>query len=137
MKEAQSKEINGKNVVVQPWPARKAWTRQITLGNIFGSSLQELGEAIGDGGLDSNIDLGKLGGAIGTLLSNISEDQADKILSICITGVRINNKEVTLDTMDVIIDDVADIYQIIGFVLEVNYSGFLDRLGIGKHRKEL
>lgn len=133
MREAVTKEIEGLKVTVQPWPARIAWRRQVTLGKVFGPSLKSLGAAIeGADTKEANIDLGAVGEAFADLFEKISEAKADEVLTLCLRGARVNDKEVTDETIDVQFESISQLYKSVAFVLEVNFGSFLGKGGIGK-----
>lgn len=132
MREPQTKDIDGLKFTVQPWPARIAWRRQVTLGKVFGPSLKALGSAIDAGGNESEIDLGGVGEAFGDLFSRLSEDKAEEVLILCLRGTRVNDQEVQDGSIDVQFETMSQLYKAVAFVLEVNYGSFLGKGGISK-----
>lgn len=136
MREPKNKEIDGLNVTVQPWPARVAWRRQVSLGKVFGPALKSLGSAFETGDFDnvkdSDVNLGKIGEAFAHLFEGLSEQTADEVLVMCLKGARVNNVEVTAETIDAQFDTIPQLYKTVAFVLEVNFGGFLGKSGIGR-----
>lgn len=138
MYEAKSKEIDGLNVVVTEWPARKALMTKLRLSRIVTPSI---GELIGgansinqDSLLDSDVDLEKVGSAIGTLMSDLTDDQFKWLIKIMMSCVHVDDMDMSDEkNFDVkFAGSLASFYKIVWFVLEVNYGSFFGKGGIGK-----
>lgn len=137
MLEPKSITIGETSYIIQPWPAMKAWRMQTTLGRTFKTCLSKLGAAIQDSqsgkGLDSDVDLEKLGEAFAELFESLNETEAERIILLLLSGVHVNGQTITKELFDVhFIGKIVDVYKLIYHVLEVNYSSFLAGSSIGK-----
>lgn len=132
MIEPKTTTIDGLEVTVQAWPARKAWKRQVTLGKIFRKSLTELGAAVESKQEGTSVDLSRLGSALENVFDTLSEEKSEEVLLMLLSGVRVDNAELTSETIDLLFQGkILTMYKIIALVLEVNYGSFLPKGGIG------
>lgn len=148
-RDTKHKEIDGIAISVTQWPARKAFKYKRKLGKIFAPAIGELGAAINPDDikklkkgkpkkddvsfLEKDFDFSKVGNAFTMLFDSITEDEIDTIFVWMFSGVRIKDKELTLDEIDVTFaGEMMTIYKVFGFVLEVNFGSFLGKSGIGK-----
>ena len=144
MIETKKKTIDKLKISVTQWPARKAFKHKRKLGYIFGPALGEIASGLenaksgdSDSLLDGDYDLSKLGVAFEKLFDRLTDEEIDSIFEWMFSGVRIDEKELTEDSIDVIFaGKMVTVYKVMGFVLEVNFGSFLGQSGIGKLLKK-
>lgn len=115
MIETREKSIDGSNYLVTQLPARRALKMKARLIKLFGPLLMSL---------DS--------GSFQNLCQTIDENQFESLCMEMIQGVRKNGVELTPATFDLeFAGDMAGIYKVLLFIIEVNYSNFFTMIGIG------
>jgi len=115
MIETREKKIDNAVYSVTQLPARRALKMKAKLIKLFGSMLL---------GGDSN--------SFQNMCSSLDENQFESICMELIQGVRKNNIELTPSTFDLeFAGDMAGVYKLLLFVIEVNYENFFTMIGIG------
>ncbi len=115
MIETKEKIIDGSSYSVTQLPARRAIKLQTRLVKLFGS-----------------IFMGNDSSSFQSVCQNLDENQFESLCMEMIQGVRKNGMELTPATFDLeFAGDLAGIYKLLFFVIEVNFSNFLELLGIG------
>lgn len=142
MIEAEVKNIDGHEVKVMQWPARKAIKNKLKLSKLIGPSIGQLGKILGDitsGDKEDEInlaevDLNPVGRAIFQFSSDLEDDKADKLFDLILDGTFVNDQLLNEKLMDKLFtaDDMFTVYKIMGYAFEVNYKSFFMKSGIGK-----
>jgi len=115
MIETKEKTIDGANYSVTQLPARRALRLKAKLIKLCGSMFL---------GRDSN--------SLQAAFQSIDENQFEALCMEMLQGVRKNGIELTPATFDLeFAGDMASVYKLLCFVVEVNYANFLDMIGIG------
>lgn len=128
MIETREKIIDGSTYSVTQLPARRALRMKAKLIKIFGPVLAQLfvSATSKEAG---NMDFVK---AIELLGSHIDENSFEQICMELLVGVRKDGMELQPATIDLeFAGDIAGLYKVLWFVIEVNYSNFFVFLGIG------
>lgn len=138
MYEAREKEIDGLKVTVTQWPARKALAIKLKLVKAVGPSLGELASSSKGGAtsgiLNAEIGTDKLGSAIEKLLSALDETTFMTLVTLLMSGVRVNGVEMSDENAFNVqfTGRLEAFYKIVWFVLEVNFGSFFGEGGIGR-----
>lgn len=115
MIETREKLIDGATYSVTQLPARRALKLKAKLIKTFGSFFL---------GGDSN--------SLTTMLHSLDENQFEALCMEMIQGVRKNGVELNAGTFDLeFAGDMAGVYKVILFVIEVNFANFFQMVGIG------
>jgi hypothetical protein len=136
MIETREKEINGAMYTVSQLPARRAIRLKAKLIKLFGPVLAQVFLNVGDvkseqASKDSIVH------AIELLGSSINEIEFENLVVELLQGVRKNGVELQPGIIDLeFAGDMAGLYQVCWFVIEVNYANFFSMLGIGNHLSE-
>lgn len=146
MIQQEKKKIEGVEVQVVQWNARKAFKNKFYFARVLKPVLGKVGEALASLPQDVDIktmsildiDVALLAEAIGTLGETMSDDEFDTFYSKVFSSTWFNNEEFTPDNFDNIFNNnMMCFYKAVFFVLEVNYKGlFLESKSTGKPRKE-
>lgn len=128
MIETQEKIIDGATYSVTQFPARRALRLKARLMKLFGPVLAQLFVAATSKTQDNN-DFVK---AIEILGDHIDENTFESLCMELMVGVRKNGHELTPATIDLeFAGDIATLYQVLWFVIEVNFANFFSLIGIG------
>jgi len=138
--ETQTKQIGGVRYDVSPFPGRKGLRLQYRLLKVIGTPISVLfGAAKGVTGLkdesvlDKEVNPEVFGKAIEMLFKALSEIEFEALILELLSSTRKDNVEITPNTFDVAFaGDYGQLFEVLAYVLEVNYKSFLDRIGIGK-----
>lgn len=115
MIETKEKIIDGATYTVTQLPARRALKLKTKLIKIFGPMFM---------GADTL--------SFQNVCQNMDENQFEAICMEMLQGVRKNNVELTPATFDLeFAGDMAGLYKLLIFILEVNFSNFFLMIGIG------
>ena len=115
MIETREKLIDGATYLVTQLPARRAIKLQTKLIKLLGSLFISN---------DST--------SFQSMLLNLNENDFEALCMEMIQGVRKNNVELTPATFDLeFAGDMAGLYKLLFFIVEVNFSNFLELVGIG------
>lgn len=129
MIEVKEKMINGDNYVVTQLPARRAIKLKAKLIRLFGPVLAQIFISDSDEDVSGKTKLVK---AVEVFASHLDENVFENLIVEILAGVRKNGIELTPPTIDLeFAGDMATLYQVIFFVIEVNFSNFLSLFGIG------
>jgi len=131
MIETMEKHINGANYTVTQLPARRALRLKARLIKLFGPVLAQFFVTASKESNDNEkkSDIVK---AIEMLGMNLDENSFETLITEMLNGVRKNGVELNSSTIDIeFAGDMATIYQVVLFVIEVNFSNFLEMIGIG------
>lgn len=130
MIETKEKFINGDNYCVTQLPARRALRLKAKLIKLFGPILAQI--VLPDGEKSENSKKECIVKAVQVLAATIDENVFENLIVEMITGCRKNGVELNAQIIDVeFAGDLATMYLIAAFVMEVNYSNFLELMGIG------
>ena len=131
MIETREKVIGGATYTVTQLPARRALRLKAKLIKSFGPALAQFFLAA-TSEKDADERNSQLVKAIEILSCNIDENSFEALVIEMLNGVRKNGLELTPPTIDLeFAGDMASLYQVLFFVIEVNYSNFLEIIGIG------
>ena len=131
MIETREKLIDGATYSVTQLPARRALKLKAKLIKLFGPVLAQFFITVTEknGEDQKKSDLVR---AVEILGSSIDENSFESLVVELLNGVRKNGMELTPATIDIeFAGDMAGIYQVCLFVIEVNFSNFLALIGIG------
>lgn len=113
MIETREKIIDGATYMVTQLPARRALRLKAKLVKLFG-------------GLFMASD------SLQTVFATLDENQFEALCMEMMQGVRKNGVELTPATFDLeFAGDMAGVYKLLLFIIEVNYANFFSMLGIG------
>ena len=128
MIETRDKIIDGATYTVTQLPARRALRLKARLVKTFGPTLaQVFVSASKDKG--DNSDLVR---TIELLGASLDENTFESLVGELLTGVRKNGVELTPQIIDLeFAGDMPALYQVLWFVVEVNFGNFFSFLGIG------
>lgn len=133
MIETKEKEINGCKYTCTQMTARRALRMQAKLLKLFGASLAQIflpGEQTPLSGLAFSKD--EVIKALQSLASELSEHVFDNLVVELLKDVRKDGIELTENVIDLeFAGDLYTLFEVVFFVLEVNFSSFFSRLGIG------
>lgn len=146
MIQKEEKKIEGMNVIVVQWNARKAFKNKFYFARTLKPVLGKIGAAIASlpKGVDAktmtilDIDTNILADAIGTLGETMGDDEFDTFYTKVFSSTWFNNEEFKPENFDHIFNNnMMCFYKTVFFVLEVNYKGlFLANKSTGKPQKE-
>lgn len=131
MIETKEKSIDGSTYSVTQLPARRAIRLKARLIKLFGPVLAQVFIAATEKG-DEAQKKADLVRAIEILGDHIDENSFESLVVDLLNGVRKNGMELTPQTIDMeFAGDMAGLYQVMFFVIEVNFSNFFSMIGIG------
>lgn len=114
MIETREKEIDGATYTVTQLPARRALRLKTKLVKTFGSFF------LGDSK------------SLHSMFQTLDENQFESLCMEMIQGVRKNGVELNQATFDLeFAGDMAGLYKLLLFVVEVNFDNFFQMIGIG------
>jgi hypothetical protein len=130
MIETREKIIEGNTYMVTQLPARRAIKLKVKLMKLFGPVLAQLFLTINDADeFESKKNLVK---AVEILSEHIEENTFEALVLELLNGVRKNNVELTSHVIDLeFAGNMGELYQVLWFVVEVNFSNFFSLMGIG------
>lgn len=131
MIETREKNIDGATYTVTQLPARRALRLKARLIKLFGPVIAQFFIASTENTSEEakKADIVK---AIEILGSHIDENSFENLITDMLSGVRKNGLELTPATIDLeFAGNMAGIYHVIFFVIEVNFSNFFQMIGIG------
>jgi hypothetical protein len=130
MIETREKNIDGAVYTVTQLPARRAIRLKARLIKLFGpvaATFFIASEGISED--QKKLDLVK---CVESLGNHIDENALESVIIELLIGVRKNNIELTPAIIDMeFAGDMATLYQVVWFVIEVNFSNFFLMFGIG------
>lgn len=145
MIQKQEKEIEGLQVLVTQWTARRAFKNKFYFSRVLKPVLGKIGEALASlpQGIDMrtmsilDIDISLLADAVGTLGETMEDNEFDAFITKVFSATWFNNELYADSNFDNIFNDnMMAFYKTVFFVLEVNYKGlFLAKNGTGKPSK--
>ena len=131
MIETHEKIIDDATYTVTQLPARRAIKLKAKLLKLFGPVIAQF-FVISDSKDDSQEYKSTFVRAVEKFALDIDPNTIDTLIVEILQGVRKNGMELTQATIDVEFSgDIAGIYKLIMFVLEVNYLNFFQMVGIG------
>jgi len=115
MIETKEKLIDGSNYTVTQLPARRALKLKTKLIKIFGGLF-----------------LANDSKTMQSVFQSLDENQFEALCMEMIQGVRKNNVELSPATFDLeFAGDMAGVYKLLLFIIEVNFENFFQMIGIG------
>ncbi len=136
MIETREKIIEGSNYSVTQLPARKALRLKTKLIKCFGPMLAQLFLTVSDGESESDKKI-SLVHAIEILSQSIDENTFENLVMELLQGVRKNGVELNQATFDLeFAGNFKELYLVLFFVIEVNFSSFFSLIGIGNPFEE-
>jgi hypothetical protein len=134
--ETREKEINGSVYAVTQLPARRAIRLKARLVKLIGPIFAQIYLTIekkSDQEQKANII-----NAIENFSSHMNEQEFENLVVDILQGVRKNGVELVPAIIDLeFAGDMVTLYQVIWFVLEVNYADFFSMLGIGNPYEDM
>jgi hypothetical protein len=131
MIETKEKQIDGATYTVTQLPARRAIRLKARLIKLFGPVFAQFFLAVSENVSDDQRkqDIVK---SIEILGAHIDENSFESLVMDLLVGVRKNGMELSPATIDLeFAGDMAALYQLLFFVIEVNFSNFFSMIGIG------
>lgn len=131
MIETREKIIDGATYTVTQLPARRALKLKARLIKLFGPVLAQFFVTATEKGSDEDKknDIVK---AVEILGQHIDENTFESLVVDMLQGVRKNGVELTPPVIDIeFAGDMAAIYHVVFFVIEVNFANFFSMVGIG------
>ena len=133
MIETREKEINGANYTVTQLPARRAIKLKAKLIKMFGPVLAQLFLVVKKVDKEEYEQKSNIVSAVEILASNLDPVDFETLIVELFAGVRKNGKELLPNVIDTeFAGDLATLYLVALFVLEVNFASFFELLGIGR-----
>ena len=121
MRQFEEREIDGDIWTVQQFPATEGLKVLARLAKLCGGTLGQAVAAL-HRGLDSEIDLGLLGKALGSLAERLDEGEVVVLVKRMLQDTRVNGKEV-LPQFDTLFQArYGALFRVLGMVLEVNFK---------------
>ncbi len=131
MIETKEKIIDGARYTVTQLPARRAIKLKARLIRLFGPVFAQVFITASDA-VDETSKKNNLVRAIEILGEHIDENSFEALIMDLMVGVRKEGMELTPQLIDIeFAGDMAALYQVVFFVIEVNFSNFFSLLGIG------
>ncbi len=131
MIQTKEKLINGDMYMVTQLPARRAIKLKTRLVKLFGPVIAQMYLTTSEK-KDEEQQKQDIVRAIQLLSSTLDENVFESMIMELLTGVRKNGHELTPSIVDMeFAGDLATLYLVIWFVLEVNYANFFSMIGIG------
>lgn len=113
---------------VTQWSCEKALTMKFKLTKILGPALAKLAATDSTGGEGNNSQqLAAFGEALQALFMSAEPEEVVKLIKECLVGVARDGKRMTEHSINEFFtgDDLFSIYKVFGFVIKVNFSGFM------------
>lgn len=133
MIETREKKIDGSSYSVTQMTARKALRMKAKLLRLFGASLAQIylpGEGKPMGGMAFSKD--EAVKALQCLALQLDDDSFESMVVELLSSVRKDGVELNEHVIDMeFAGDIATLYKVIWFVVEVNFSSFFVESGIG------
>lgn len=131
MIESRQIQIGGATYTVTQLPARRAIRLKAKLIKYFGPAFAQMAISATEKDSDNQkkIDLIR---AVETLAHSIDENLLEQLILEMMQGVRKDGIELTPALIDnEFAGDMASLYQILSFVVEINFANFFSLIGIG------
>lgn len=134
MIETQEKEINGNRYSVTQMTARRALRMKAKLLKQFGTALAEIFLPSEDKPIEgAGFSKKEAVSALQALSCELDERAFELLVMELLSGVRKDGVELTEAIVDMeFAGDLATLFKVIWFVLEVNFSSFFGESGIGE-----
>lgn len=124
------KEINGSIYTVTQLPARRALRLKAKLVRLFGPVMAQFFLKLSTE--DEQAQKDSIVKAIEMLACSLDANEFETIVMELLQGVRKGGMEITSAIFDLeFAGDMSSLYQLIWFVVEVNFANFFDLMGIG------
>lgn len=138
MIETKEKTINGAKYQVTQMTARRALKMQAKLLKLFGASLAHIFLPSGDQPMDgASFSKDEAIKALKELAIEIDDNTFEKLVIELLSGVRKDGIELNEGVIDLeFAGELNTLFQVIWFVLEVNFSFFFGEGGIGSLARE-
>ena len=122
MREPQTKQINGNEWTVQPWPGRYGLKMQSRMAKFIGPALGGIGNV--DDLLDQDV------GAMVSALTEVMDD-APGLIESMLQGVLVDGKDISNGTNfdNHFSANFAELYEGLAFVIKVNFGDFSRLVG--------
>lgn len=131
MIETREKIIDGATYTVTQLPARRALKLKAKLLKLFGPVLAQFFVTATEKGTDEE-KKNDIVRAVEMLGQHIDENSFEQLIVEMLSGVRKNGMELTPAVIDMeFAGDMAGIYHVVFFVIEVNFANFFSMVGIG------
>lgn len=133
MIQTKEKTINGAKYSVTQMTARKALRMKAKLLRLFGPPLAQIFLPSKDKPMDGMaFSKDEAVKALQNLVCELQEDDFEKLCMELLVGVRKEGMELTEQIIDLeFAGDLASLFQVVWFVLEVNFASFFGESGIG------
>jgi len=136
MIQTKEKNIEGATYMVTQLPARRALKLKARLIKLFGPVFAQMYLTTS---AEKSEDQQKqdMVRAVQILASTIDENVFENLVLEIVNGVRKNGVELTPSVVDIeFAGDIGTLYQVVWFVLEVNFSNFFSMFGIGNQSEQ-
>lgn len=130
--ETRDKEINGSIYTVTQLPARRALRLKAKLIKVFGPVLAQFFVTVSDSKDDESTQKNNIVKAVEMLGEHLDPNEFENLVVELLQGVRKGGMELTPAIIDLeFAGDMSSLYQVLWFVIEVNFSNFFELMGIG------
>lgn len=131
MIETREKTIGDATYSVTQLPARRALRLKAKLMKLFGPVFAQLFLITEDKASEER-QKENLVNSVELLTGQLEAVQLDTLIVEILQGVRKNGQELTAPTIDIeFAGDIAGLYEVVFFVIEVNFANFFSMIGIG------
>lgn len=135
--ETQEKEINGDRYTVTQLPARRAIRLKAKLIKILGPVIAQIFVTVTDAKSSEASQKTNMVKAVELLGANLNEVDFENTIVEILQGVRKNGIELVPAIIDLEFAGEIDVlYQVVWFVLEVNYASFFQMIRSGNQSQE-
>lgn len=117
----ETKEINGREYSVTQWPAEKALLMKFKLTKIIGAPLALLIASQDESNAEADI----IAKSIAALFDKSTPEDLLAVIKECVIGVACNTQKITNSSFSSLFigDNLMDVYQVLFFVVRVNFGG--------------
>jgi hypothetical protein len=133
----REKQLEGNLVSVVPFTARKGLNLQLRLVKVIGPAIKEVitpdvVAKMKSGDKDFSVSFDKIVSAFQSVLSGPDSADLFNLIVELMANVTLNGQQMTENNFDIMfVDEYALMYQIVYFVLEVNFASLLKMGSIG------
>jgi len=121
MIETKEETINGKTYITTQFMATQGLKLQIRLGKVIGPAI---GQLVGD---NENA----MGNFLTIIFEKMDEEETLKLIKDLMRNTKVNNQDLTKVFDEVFAGQYMDLFDVIAFIIRVNYGSFFALGGFG------